>query len=108
MIDTNELRNTGVDNDGYSQVKESEFLSLMDELDRLYELERRTTPLTREEIEVELVRRGWVETWNGRIYEHGKHINRCVFENTVLIYGINSIPLSAVTLQLLDAVLEGK
>lgn len=108
MIDTNELRNTGVDNDGYAQVKETEFLSMLDELDRLYELERRNAPLTREEIEAELVRRGWLSTWGGRIYRHEKQSHTVVFECYVLVFWTHSIPLSAVTLQLLDAVLEGK
>lgn len=60
MIDTNELRARANATENKFPYLQGIALAASDELDRLYELERRNTPLTREEIEAELVRRGFV------------------------------------------------
>lgn len=118
MIDTKELRANaravGIKN--WFGMDGSRAVEIANELDRLYELERRTTQLTREQIEAELVRRGWFlsfeETYCHFSDKGGRmvFVNDRVFDTDFRPRGAYycAIPLSAVTLQLLDAVLEGK
>lgn len=108
MIDINKLREYAVKIGNNYPLVSNYMADAADELDRLYEIERRNTPLTREEIEAELVRR------------EIKHVPLSEWQ-----IGLVSITMTDsfihivdedgendcykfVTLQLLDAVLEGK
>ena len=116
MIDTSKLRKLDADDNlGLSIPMSHEAITaIADELDELREHKRRTTPLTREEIEAELVRRGFVVAHNlpcETVYRKSGFFDsvRLFSDGAIRCIGDSeSFQLRAVTIQLLDAVLEAK